>query len=262
MSRKVLALILGMVLLMTAVPVNAESDVTAGIASDTDILVPSEPAEAPEVTEPEGEEPTEVAPETTAQPEENSAEPTETAPVEDKADETEEPVRASSYRRGADGQLLLDDDGNPIPILPEDATEKPVAWQRDASGALVLDAWGEPIPTKYIDIAAEKLYTIEDVLNPARRIEIYALWGEGDLYFGMEAALMAVLQGYDGLIYTLQWETCPFDRLMAAGEEDATIWMSVPGAVYDTYELVVTKENYLDFWRVKVTITGVDQEAF
>ena len=170
---------------------------------------------------------------------------------ETQAVEEEKPTRVSWYERDSARALILDEQGNPVPILPEDATQKPVAWQRDDAGDLVLDQWGEPIATQYVDIDAEKIATIEDVLDPARSIDVYASW-EGDaLYYGAEAKLKAVLHGYDHVVYTLQWET----------SVDGIEWVAVEDAREAQYKLIVTEENYLNYWRVRVTVTDVNQEA-
>ena len=58
-------------------------------------------------------------------------------------DEVASPVRAT-FQKNADGSLILDANGDPIPVIPEGA-EVPVAYQRDENGQLVLDANGDPI---------------------------------------------------------------------------------------------------------------------
>lgn len=227
MKRRALAMFLGLVLL-TAVPVYADDSATG-----TDL------AETPEQTE-------EQIPAVEEKQTEVSS-GVEEAPAE------AEPVfqYTSKYKREEDGTLKLDEQGDPIPNLLADATQKPVAWLRDELGELVLDANRDPIPTQFADINAEKIATIEDVLNPNRSIDIYASW-EGDaLYFGAEARLTAALRGYDNVVYTVQWET----------SKDGANWRAVEGANATTYALTVTEENYMDFWRVRVTVTGVDQEA-
>ena len=150
------------------------------------------------------------------------------------------------YERDEDGNLLFNKYGNPIPIVPE-GMDIPVEWLRDEDGNLVLDEKGNPIATQFIPWTAQKIETIEDMLDPNRTIDIYADWGGGELYFGDESTLIAVLHGYDNAVYTVQWQT----------SRDGAEWQDIEGATETRYTMIVTEENYLDYWRVVVTITDV-----
>lgn len=259
MKKSVLALILGLALLVTAIPAWADEIPEAISAEPATAAAPFEdtvPAPGESVTQ----EPTEVSEQEPGEEPEAAEGPVE---IPDEETEAEEPVEepapqepaeadkptvvSTAYKRDASGHLILDADGNPIANLPEGAAQKPVAWQRDASGALVLDANGDPIPTQYVAIDAEKVATIEDVIDPNRRIDIYAEW-EGDvLYFGAQAKLTAVLRGYDNLVYKLQWETSVSGR-----DND---WSEVRNENRPEYKLIITEDNYMNYWRVKVTVT-------
>lgn len=48
-----------------------------------------------------------------------------------------------TYKKNADGSLVLDDNGDPIRIV-----ESKIVYQRDKSGNLILDKDGNPIPEK------------------------------------------------------------------------------------------------------------------
>lgn len=164
-----------------------------------------------------------------------------------------QPTDASSfnYERDEAGNLVLDENGNPIAIITDGMTEMPVAFQRDENGSLVLDENGNPIPTKWVPLGAQILVTIDDVLDPNRSVDIYAAW-EGDaLYFGNEARLIAVMNGYDEVVYSLQWQT----------SKDGASWTDVEGATETEHRLIVTEDNYLDYWRVAITITDVTEQA-
>ena len=102
--------------------------------------------------------------------------------------------------------LKLDEKGNPVAIVPE-GMEIPVTYERDAEGNLILDENGNPIPKDTIPADAEYFDTIEDALDPNRTIDLYATWGEGELTDGTEATMIAVLNGYDNVEYALQWQT-------------------------------------------------------
>lgn len=93
--------------------------------------------------------------------------------------------------------------------------------------------------------------SLEQKLNPDRHIDISLATAQEDLIFGQEATLAAALYGYDNAVYTLQWQT----------SEDGETWTDIPGATDVNCTIVVTEENYMDYWQVKVTITDVLEDA-
>ena len=151
-----------------------------------------------------------------------------------------------AFERDAEGRLVLDGQGNPIAIVP-DGMELPLTYLRDADGKLVLDENGDPIVKDTVPADAEKLLTLEDQLNPDRYMDVYISWKDGRKEIGNEAILVAVLYGYDNLVYTLQWQN---------SKDDAN-WTDVPGATDARLCVVATEENACDFWRVQVIITDV-----
>ena len=181
-----------------------------------------------------------------------SEKPEEEVDPEEDEPEAEEPAEdvpshyPYTYVRGEGGELVLDESGNPIAIVPE-GVDIPVAFLRDEAGNLVLDAAGNPIPTQFVPQTAHKVVKLEDQLDPNRSIDIYADWGDGPLYFNMESTLIAVLHGYDNAVYTIQWQT----------SVDGNAWIDVENATEANYTMVVTEDNYADYWRVVVTITDV-----
>ena len=60
--------------------------------------------------------------------------------------------------------------------------------------------------------------------------------------FGDIAHLDAVLTGYDGFVYTLQWQQ----------SEDGVNWTDIDGATESRYDVLVSEENYQLLWRVMV----------
>lgn len=191
-----------------------------------------------------------TAPEATTTPEETEA-PEATPVPEGSPEPSVTPVPAAeatiAYQRDEAGNLILDENGNPVAIIAEGMAEIPVQFQRDESGALVLDENGNPIPIATIPTNAQKIETLEDKLNPNRTVDIYADWGGGTLYFGDEATLVAVLKGYDNAVYTLQWQQ----------STDNATWNDIGGENGDRMQVVVTEKNYTNYWRVLVTITDV-----
>lgn len=225
-----------------ALPTGFERDASGNLILDAngDPIPTYAPVEtpAPEVTV----EPTPVA---TVEPK-----PVETADpvVTDEPIEETQPVEriAYTYQRDESGNLILDENGDPLVIVP-DGCEVPVTWQRDESGNLVLDENGDPIPKDTIPADAEKIDSVIDALNPDRYIDIYAAWEGDTLYFGETATLIAVLYGYDNAVYTLQWQTSP----------DDVNWTDLENGNESRYTLTVTEDNYDNYWRIQVLISDV-----
>ena len=82
------------------------------------------------------------------------------------------------YERDENGELVLDEKGNPIVIrdnLAED-DEIPVTFLRDENGELILDKDGKPVATQTVPQDATLINTIADALNPDRSIDVYYSW--------------------------------------------------------------------------------------
>ena len=65
-----------------------------------------------------------------------------------------------------------------------------------------------------------------------------------DPVIGDTAHLKAVLEGYDGLDYTMQWQYGP----------DKITWYDIPGETDDAMDVVVTEENNEVYWRILVYV--------
>lgn len=88
------------------------------------------------------------------------------------------------------------------------------------------------------------------LLAPTRSLTVTADLGEGELYFGDEVTMTATLNGYDKLVYTIQWQS----------STDNENWNNVSGENGETMTVTCTEDNYLLYWRAVVTITGVTEE--
>ena len=150
------------------------------------------------------------------------------------------------YKRDENGALILDEEGNPI-ALTDGEEEIPVTFQRDENGELVLDEDGDPIPTATVPADATKKLTLADALDENRTIDIYVSWNNEKPALNGGVTFIAVMKGYDNLEYTLQWQQ----------SQDNENWYDISDANDFRYEEIITRENYKDFWRVRVTITGV-----
>lgn len=155
------------------------------------------------------------------------------------------PVDTIAYQRDEAGNLILDENGNPIAIVPE-GMEAPAAYLRDENGNLVLDENGNPIPVNTAPEGAKKLSEIVDEQFPNRSIHIYAMFDGDYLNIGDSVTLIAVLNGYEGLVYHYQWQVA------SAGG-----WSDISGAQDSAYVFKLTEENASSQWRIVVTITDV-----
>jgi hypothetical protein len=88
---------------------------------------------------------------------------------------------------------------------------------------------------------------IIDALDPSCSISIYVSWGGQKAIYGSTATLIAVLEGYDQVLYSLQWQH----------SLDNVNWEDIAGETSNYLQLVVTPENCMDYWRVSVIITDV-----
>ena len=80
-------------------------------------------------------------------------------------------------------------------------------------------------------------------------IGFHAEWDGEELHFGDTARFIADIEGAEGLIYTLQWK-------WSLDDEN---WNDVENANGEQLDIVVTKENYLYYWTVEMTIEGIKE---
>ena len=83
-----------------------------------------------------------------------------------------------------------------------------------------------------------------------RSIRIDVTWDTPDPVIGDVAHFKAILDGYEGLTYTMQWQYSP----------DHEEWIDLQGETSDSMDIVVTEENNVVYWRIAVYIEN-DQES-
>lgn len=217
--------------------------------------VPSDGFRLPQVME----RPTdESEPEATPEPE-ATEEPADPEATEEPADPeaTEEPEADAphyEFERNEDGSLKFDENGKPIPIVPEGA-EIPNEYLMDDEGNYILDENGNPIVTGTLPVGAQQVQSIADQLDPNRSLEVYISYPgqeNGELLdFNMDCTLIAALHGYDNAVYTLQWQE----------STDGVHWEDIEGETSSRYTFEVTTDNYRDYWRIQVIITDVTTDT-
>ena len=128
----------------------------------------------------------------------------------------------------------------------EETTAAPAAQITEAPAEAPVET-PAPITEEELPANARLMAVLQDTLNAQRSVSIYAVYDGEFLSFGDQVTFVALLRGYDNLTYTLQWQW----------SQDNQIWEDVPGAEQATYSFQVAEDNYQNFWRVGVTITGV-----
>ncbi|MBQ9168213.1 MAG: hypothetical protein IJX67_07390 [Oscillospiraceae bacterium] len=177
---------------------------------------------------------------------ENSLSEASAAEVSDILQVEEPEIDTYEWKKDENGQLLLDENGDPVPVL-KDGQEIPKEYERDEDGELILDENGDPVVVFTVPENSVLIESIEDVLDPNRSIDIYVNWGDQEPALGAVAEFVTVLHGYDRVEYTIQWQH----------SEDDENWEIIPGAEGTRYRVIATEDNYQDYWRVKVLITKV-----
>ncbi len=95
---------------------------------------------------------------------------------------------------------------------------------------------------------AQLVSVIEDALNAERSVSVYAIFDGDAVNFGDRITLKAVLKGYEGTRYSLQWQV----------STDNTNWANVSGETDSEYSFTVDTDNASNYYRVAVTINGVE----
>ena len=108
---------------------------------------------------------------------------------------------------------------------------------------VIEEATEEEIPED-----AQLLTTVEDALNAERSVSIYVSYEGDTVSYGDEIELYAVLNGYEGTSYSLQWQV----------SSDNANWANISGANSDEYDVTVSEDNAANYYRVAVTIDGVE----
>ena len=82
----------------------------------------------------------------------------------------------------------------------------------------------------------------ESEVRPERHITVDVTWDVPDPVIGDTAHFQAIMEGYEGLQYTVQWQYSP----------DENTWYDIPNETETTMDVVVTPENNIVYWRILV----------
>ena len=237
MMHMALALLLALSLAAPALATEASAPAAEETPAAPVAQITEAPAEAPVET------PAPAAEETTAAPAAQITEAPAEAPVETPAPAAEETTAAPVAQiTEAPAEAPVE---TPAPAA-EETTAAPAAQITEAPAEAPVET-PAPITEEELPANARLMAVLQDTLNAQRSVSIYAVYDGEFLSFGDQVTFVALLRGYDNLTYTLQWQW----------SQDNQIWEDVPGAEQATYSFQVAEDNYQNFWRVGVTITGV-----
>ena len=82
----------------------------------------------------------------------------------------------------------------------------------------------------------------EEGVLPERSVSMVIEWDTDDPILGDTAHMKAILEGYDDLSYSLQWQN----------SHDCETWKDIAGATGETFDIMITEENNDLYWRVLV----------
>ena len=153
-----------------------------------------------------------------AEPEEQTEEPAE-EPAEEPVEQAEEPEETEEE--------------------PEEQPEE----ETEGEEKITEETVNEPIEeTAEAEENTEEENIPETEERPERHITIDVTWDVPDPVIGDTAHFEAIMEGYEGLQYTVQWQYSP----------DETTWHDMPNETETTMDVVVTPENNIVYWRILV----------
>ena len=180
----------------------------------------AEPEATDEETEPEPvTEPTED--ETVTDPEAEPEATEEENEPEKKTDPEEEPAESEPAEEETEPEDEPENEpGEEQPEEPETAEEENVPEEKETEGN-------------------------EPVSQGERNITVNVVWDVDNPRIGDTAHLVATLEGYDELTYSMQWQYSP---------DQKTTWFDILDETNPTMDVVVNKENNTYYWRILVYI--------
>lgn len=117
---------------------------------------------------------------------------------------------------------------------------------RAAADEVIVETTEEPVVIEEQEVVLgeeieKEENEIDTILSQSRSVYIDAIVD------GYDVTLQAHLRNYENVEYSLQWQV----------SKDNSNWQDISGAHGLTYSLIVNEENYNNYYRIAVTITGV-----
>ena len=187
---------------------------------------------------------------------------TEEAPAP--ADEQTPTQESASGEEPADVSAAEDESGTeeaPAPADEQTPAQEPASGEEPADGSAAGDESGTEAETAPADEQASaqepasettaeeepaaQISVREPSVNPADLYVGFTItWDDEVPSFGSVAHLDAVLDGFENLDFSFQWQY----------SEDNSSWTDVEGETQRRMDTVITEQNYLYYWRVMVYI--------
>ena len=156
--------------------------------------------------------------------------------------------------RNASGEtwyLVSDPEGNEgfilgslVQFVPDAAqAQEPEALEEEAKREAADLPAEESAPEREAQDAEPAGEEPAPIQAPERGVRVEMAWQGEKHVLGGKVLLRAVLEGYEGATFSLQWQSAP----------DAEHWKDLPGATGETLLLDVTQDNLQKSWRVLVT---------
>lgn len=183
----------------------------------------------------------------TAEETTEEAEKTEENEDTEDTEETEQPGEVNEDGEPEEPETAEEEANTPVEEPEEEPEEEP-AEEAPAEEPEEQESAEEPAEELTDEEHAEEEQP-EAEEKPERHITVDVVWDVPDPVIGDTAHFVAVLEGYEELQYTIQWQYSP----------DEEIWFDIPYATEPTMDVVVTEENNEVFWRILVFVED-DQE--
>ena len=178
---------------------------------------------------------------------ENAEEKPDETENETAEDLTEEPAEELEEEQGEEQREEPAEEtaGEPDEEFAGETEEEP---GEEPEEELMEEQTGEPEEETTEKVTDENEANTE--LPSERSIQVDVSWDVPDPMIGDTAHFKAILDGYDGLEYTMQWQYSP----------DDINWHDIPNETNATMDVVVTPENNVVYWRILVYVED-DQES-
>ena len=170
---------------------------------------------------------------------------TEETEETEKTEETEQPEEVNEDGEPEEPETAEEDTetSEPGEEPEEEPVEEPVDEEPTEEKAEEQEPAEEPEEEQTEEEPAEEEQPeVEE--KPERHITVDVVWDVPDPVIGDTAHFVAILEGYEELQYTIQWQYSP----------DEEIWFDIPYATEPTMDVVVTEENNEVFWRILVFV--------
>ena len=185
--------------------------------------------------------------ETEEQAEEDEEKPADEIDEEETNDEPDEIIEEEEETEKApEDETIEEENGEETAENPENEENTEITDDSEEANENVneLTEEEEPAEEDPADIEETEENIPESETTPERHIRVDVTWDVPEPIIGDTAHFVAVMEGYDELQYTVQWQYSP----------DEETWYDIPNETKTTMDVVVTPENNIVYWRILVYV--------